>query len=399
MTCAAAFSLGATAATFTSASYAQREHLLIQWDGIDNAGTGAHNPSATTWKNLANSGSKYDLTIGTAGWTDTALRCLGKEGTASLAAEAESGTGVLTFNAFEAVFVNRSNGTKSTVVFSGGDARYFVLGTSYAMWMNNEWTTAINNKTSGTTSLVWLYDQDNAQGRVLANGAQIPYGSSTATWALTGHRYIHVGGKVDSNQYSWNGDLFAIRAYSTPPTDAQVAYNYKIDRNRFGLPNKTFTWSGTDGFFATNGNWSVGIAAAGVPGAEDAAVLPDGSYTVTLDDELVVDSLSVGAGATLALALPKDGNGDNGAVPLTVLGALAADSCAELTLDSTQFNKAHRLETATLIECGFDSTAALQTLAGSLNTAIGANCASVSADGRRLVYTAPAPGAFVITVR
>ena len=90
MTCAAAFSLGATAATFTSASYAQREHLLIQWDGIDNAGTGAHNPSATTWKNLANSGSKYDLTIGTAGWTDTALRCLGKEGTASLAAEAES---------------------------------------------------------------------------------------------------------------------------------------------------------------------------------------------------------------------------------------------------------------------------------------------------------------------
>lgn len=45
MTCAAAFSLGATAATYTSADYAQREHLLIQWDGIDNAGTWASQSS------------------------------------------------------------------------------------------------------------------------------------------------------------------------------------------------------------------------------------------------------------------------------------------------------------------------------------------------------------------
>lgn len=380
----------------TSSSYV-RKNLVGYWDGIDNAATGVHDNHSAVWKNLASTGSTYDLTIGTAEWTGNSLRCLGKEGTASLAAQAQSGTGVLTFNAFEAVFANITNGTKSTVVFSGGDARYFVLGTSYAMWKNDEWTTAINNQTVGKTSLVWLYDQ--GQGRVLANGAQIPYESSSASWALTGYRHIHVGGKVSDTRYSWNGDLFAIRAYSTPPTDAQVAYNYKIDRNRFGLPNKTFTWSGTDGFFATNGNWSVGLAAAGVPGAEDAAVLPGGSYTVTLDDEWVVDSLSVGAGATLALALPKDGNGDNGAVPLTVIGALAADSGAGLALDSTQFNKAHRLETATLIECGFNSTVALQTLAGSLNTVLGANRASVSADGRRLIYTAPGPEAFVITVR
>ncbi len=382
----------------TSSSYVRR-NLVGYWDGIDNVGTGVHTPSTNIWKNLASSGSKYDLTIGTAEWTGNSLRCLGKEGAATLAAQAGSGTGVLSFNAFEAVFANGANGTKSTVVFSGGDARYFVLGTSYAMWQNNEWTTSFHNKTAGKTSLVWLYDQDNAQGRVLANGAQIPYENSSASWALTGYRFVHVGGKVGDNRYSWNGDLFAIRAYSAPPTDAQVAYNYKIDRNRFGLPNKTFIWSGTDGFFATNGNWSVGLAAAGVPGAEDAAVLPNGSYTVTLDDEWVVDSLSVGAGATLALALPEDGNGDNGAVPLTVLGAFAADSGAGLVLDSAQFNKAHRLETATLIECGSDSTTALQTLSESLNTAIGANRASVSPDGKRLVYTAPPPEAFTIIVK
>lgn len=47
MACAAAFSLAATATAYTSASYAQREHLLIQWDGIDNAGTGTHDSRAT----------------------------------------------------------------------------------------------------------------------------------------------------------------------------------------------------------------------------------------------------------------------------------------------------------------------------------------------------------------
>ena len=27
--------------------------LITQWDGIDNAGTGVHNPNATVWKDLA----------------------------------------------------------------------------------------------------------------------------------------------------------------------------------------------------------------------------------------------------------------------------------------------------------------------------------------------------------
>ena len=33
--------------TYTSASYVQREHLMAQWDAIDNVGTGTHDPNAT----------------------------------------------------------------------------------------------------------------------------------------------------------------------------------------------------------------------------------------------------------------------------------------------------------------------------------------------------------------
>ena len=47
-----ALTLPGFAETYTSASYVQREHLIAQWDGIDNAGTGVHDPNATVWKDL-----------------------------------------------------------------------------------------------------------------------------------------------------------------------------------------------------------------------------------------------------------------------------------------------------------------------------------------------------------
>ena len=60
---AAALALALNATTYTSASYAQREHLMAQWDAIDNAGTGTHDPTAKVWKNLAGTGDIYDLTL------------------------------------------------------------------------------------------------------------------------------------------------------------------------------------------------------------------------------------------------------------------------------------------------------------------------------------------------
>ena len=44
---------------YTSASYVQ-DGLIAQWDGIDNVGTGTHNPSATVWKDLKGS---CDMTL------------------------------------------------------------------------------------------------------------------------------------------------------------------------------------------------------------------------------------------------------------------------------------------------------------------------------------------------
>ena len=61
----------------TSASYIQ-EGLAAHWDGIDNVGRGQHSSSTNIWKNLASTGSTYDLTLGTGIWTDESLMSIGK---------------------------------------------------------------------------------------------------------------------------------------------------------------------------------------------------------------------------------------------------------------------------------------------------------------------------------
>ena len=135
-----------------------------------------------------------------------------------------------------------------------------------------------------------------------------------------------------------------------------------------------------------------------MPGASDAAVLPAGDYAATLNDEWVLDSLSVGAGATLRIAVPVDGNGAAGAVPLTLVNGLTADADAGLDLDSSAFDWEHPRGRVTLIACGVDSSAALQTLADSLNASRRRNRATVE-DGTRLVYTAPPPSGSAVFIR
>ena len=51
---------------YDSSSYVQ-SGLIAQWDGIDNAGTGTHDPNATVWKDLV---GNLDMTLTAKGsWT------------------------------------------------------------------------------------------------------------------------------------------------------------------------------------------------------------------------------------------------------------------------------------------------------------------------------------------
>ena len=77
------------------------------------------------------------------------------------------------------------------------------------------------------------------------------------------------------------------------------------------------------------------------------------------------------------------------------VGSLNPRMTVRQTLEADGFDKAHHGERFTLIECGVDSTAALQTLANSLNTSSDRNCTAVEG-GTNLVYIAPPPSGLVI---
>ena len=380
----------------TSYSYIQ-EGLGAHWDGIDNAGRGLHDSSTNIWKNLASTGSTYDLTLGTGIWTDESLMSIGKT---ELAA---TGTTYRSFESVETVFCNAKHKTSSILFNTGLTSRYVALGGKVVMIKDGfASTNSITRSSVGRYSISGTVVTDNDAAYV--NGTRVEYGSYDDQWGVANYAYVQIGGRDygTSNPYAYNGDIFAIRTYSSKLSAEKVAYNYKVDRRRFDLDAPIFTWN-TDagaGLF-TNKNWTAWKqATANVPGATDAVVFPAGDYTVTLDDETVVEALSIGAGAKLEMTLPSDANATN-MVPLMVFGAVAADNGAGLVLDTQTFDSTHKGESITLIECKLDSAAALSALADNISFADDDQHGTVAVadDGVRLVYTAPNKSAFTICIQ
>ena len=363
--------------------------MTAHWDGIDNAGHGLHNPTNNIWKNLATDGQ--DLTVVSGLWSDMTLMSLGKDAPAATGAVQQA------YTTLEAVFRNLNHGA-STMIYSGGlQNRFLALGPAYIQWTSVAGSTNFNRTLPGVHSVAGVLTGSKA----FVDGSPAYYNTAYTNWWDPGTNYVHIGARIcEYGAYAFSGDFYAIRTYSSALSATQVAYNFKVDRQRFGLGPRSFRWNNrqddvlADGAFGTNGNWKVVENTSSVPGASDAAVLPVGNYTVTLDDERVLETLSVEAGVTLKIVLPQDMD----ATPLTVVKVVEATEGAGLELEAKSFNKAHHRERITLIQCGTDSSAALQRLADSLNAKLRRVRATVE-DGTKLIYTAPPEGGTIISVR
>ena len=122
---------------------------------------------------------------------------------------------------------------------------------------------------------------------------------------------------------------------------------------------------------------------------------------MTLNDETVVESLSVGAGAKLKVTVPSGVDATNAAM-LTVAGGMTATAGAGIVLDAQMFGKKHAEESITLVECEEDSSAALSALANGLsfvNTDVNHQGTVAVVDGTKLVYTAPPKIGMTIMIR
>ena len=370
---------------FTSKSYIQ-SGLTSHWDGLDNAGFGVHNAASATWMNLV-SGAQA-LTVNTGVWSDDALMCKNS-------AAAAVGSTTLNYNTLETVLRNM-NSTNYSVAFSGGlSSRFLALAANRVQWVNNKATTDFNYYVTGRHALTWTSDND---GSAYVDGDAVHYGEYKDTWS-EGSSHVQVGGRDDGNKTNLSGDFYTIRTYSRAITPLEVAYNAKIDRVRYGLAPRTLTWSGQTADFSASGYWTVATNTTVVPSVSDAVVFPAGNYTVTLVDETVVEALSIGAGAKLKMTLPSGEDATN-MVPVTVFGAVTADTGAGLVLDAAAFDRNHPEESIMLVKCELNSTDALSALAENISfTDADRHGAVAVIDGVRLVYTAPSKSGFTLVVR
>ncbi len=245
---AASVTIPAAATTYTSASYVQ-DGLITQWDGIDNAGTGTHNPNATVWKDLA---GNLDLTLTENGcWTN---------GNA-LAVNGASAVGTTTTASYKTIEVVYSKPfqTKGCVFFHSGIAnRFFLFRYEAALAPTNKVYFEAGKSTKffykratpgEVTSAVALYGDDDSVVDLFCDGERKTDGTYTEGWGL--RTRVSVGGRYSDNSGQSEGspskgEVYAIRLYSRRLTKAELAHNNRIDRKRF-MTSANYTQDGLIG--------------------------------------------------------------------------------------------------------------------------------------------------------
>lgn len=231
----------------TTADYYVQDGLVAHWDAIDNAGTGAHDASATTWKNLVDGG--IDLTIRDAQWAD------GNSLYNNYAGE-WSGAYLAAYSPYDADdtpvdYVTGEFAISNVNSLMSGDEYMMVFG--YADQANSSKGCFLESNRAGFASgvgsipgvgcdtlgwntIAWDHDGNSAY----LNGSAVSLGGnvSRSVWRDWTEGTVlkdcfvlgcHVGGKNST----FNGKYHAIRLYSRSLTADEAARNALLDRIRF----------------------------------------------------------------------------------------------------------------------------------------------------------------------
>ena len=225
--------IAAYATTYTSASYVQ-DGLIAQWDGIDNEGTGVHNPSATVWKDLK---GNRDLTLqGNGTWR----RGLAFYTSGPGAVCASAAPKYLTIE----VLCKVANGSARILFWSGNDRARYVLfdhnltspycrgyfdGSAKSETVKTPYTRV---KRGMPVSLVATYDNADNVTHIFHDGIERTYDVMANTW-VAGHTGIVLGDRKTSSNYPWTGEIYSIRLYDRVLTPEEIVRNYQIDVKRF----------------------------------------------------------------------------------------------------------------------------------------------------------------------
>lgn len=207
----------------TAKDYVQ-SGLVAMWDGIENAGWGTHDASATTWRDLI--GTANQSVYGGDGWLDDGYSWANDTGVYRMF---DCGnvfnTGIFTLDvvvsrnsSYGANFpgINGVGGGASEIGIRSWDSYsrvgFWAYGSRFADVSANA-NVKHMTLTCDSTTITAYWDAENR--------GTIAYDSSVA---------------LDGLLYWQRGILYACRIYSRALTAAEIAANYAIDKERFNLP-------------------------------------------------------------------------------------------------------------------------------------------------------------------
>ena len=236
----------------TAKDYVQ-DGLVAMWDGIENAGWGVHDASATTWKDLI--GNCSFTSSQNPSWDSDGFILTGSSSISVPFTDVSSEPAI-------ALFSNVTTGGSLTVEigmdFENTETSGLVFaGTLSGRWANFSFATPNMNMASllasmsngsangqnsfgtglGTYSMTSVYTKKSNGGFYAVsytNGSQHSTGSLDS---YVGSSRAAVGfGYAYSSYLRPKGKVRYSRIYSRALTAAEIAANYAIDKERFNLP-------------------------------------------------------------------------------------------------------------------------------------------------------------------
>jgi len=213
-----------------------QDGLVAHWDGIDNAGTGVHDPEATVWKDLKGG---LDLALtNDASWNvrGNALVVSGISAIGDAAAP--------DYKTIEVVY--RPTRSDGRILFNSGSRFGFVLfdnsSANHSVYFSSSGDrpdgairdTLIYSKPRNTNELYLVaarYDDAGAVADISSDGGPVACGVRTNAW--TAGATVTIGGRALASVYPWYGEVYAIRLYSRRLSRAELAQNGALDRRRF----------------------------------------------------------------------------------------------------------------------------------------------------------------------
>ena len=223
--------------------------LIAMWDGEWNTGVGIHDDSATVWKDLTgNRSHDFILVSGNYVWEDKALfgleRSTGRLGSLNISSLGEVGTVECVVNlgyghdnvAFQNGVILEGAYNSGTIAVRGvgyasGKCCQILSGVHYVPWfLSPGYNTRAEDRIISFGSTIQSGDTDFC----FFNGEASKTYNYNSTWK-TSSTIILGAYRIGDERYPFYGPIYCIRIYSRKLSSEEIAYNFQIDQERFGI--------------------------------------------------------------------------------------------------------------------------------------------------------------------